>query len=664
MDRTLNKYDSRRMRFAFLAVVLVSLFVLPVYAQDRELHFDAKHRVTAHGMEFNGLVMSADAQRLFVATETGDTIVWNIASDRVEQTLNQPGPVHLIAALAGAQEFITAGSSHFKPHNAVVRRWDAKEGTYVELEGVDKNSFPAALATEPKIGLIAVTTLEGAIHVWDASSNKQIATWNIKDIPTEIAIVGRNVYVATIDRKSFDENESPNDAAIISFNVDEPLVGPGDFFRQDERRVQSLATTPDNRALIVTYNVSGEGPKTVLLDPISKAEIASLPNDGLAWIDSAKALIFDWKFPKQVVQIQSNGLVTTEKLENLKSDMEGKVFGLSGQVANAAGSKAWATYSRAGGLVEFDLSAKKVRPLIFERSGAYSISVDSADGEEGHLLTGGADGYVRLWKLSDISLIKEFRILGPDYFVRDALLLPGAAQAVVGLVKVQPEREQQLNEPVQVVVLDLETGQHRKVDEAYLWRSRIAVADNQIILAEGDRLRFIAVDSGQVTRELRLPSPVLTSTISENRRWLALLDNAQKLTILDLKTLKRRRVVFKPKDAGPLAVTNDGRYVSLVAHGGRFLTYDLKTAKLTESVLKEIRDVHSNVDFLTLANDDKWIVVTGNHGDVGVFDRATARLVSYTRVSAAAFYIETAWIRDNRIIFTTDIGVLFDGRLK
>lgn len=669
MDRTLTKYDNRRMRVAFLAVVslvIVSFFVSLVHAQDRELHFDARHRVTAHGLEFNGLVMSADSERLFVATESGDLIVWNIPADRVEETLNQPGPVHLIAAL-GAQEFVAAGSSHFKPSNAVVRRWDAKAGTHVDLEGVDGSSFPAALATEPKIGLIALTTLEGAIHVWDASStksNKLLATWNIKDIPVHVAIVGRNVYVATIDRKSFDANEPPNETAIISFNVDEPLLGASDFFRNSERRIHSLEIAPDYRALVLTYNVYGEGQKTVLVDPVSKAETAVLPAGNLAWIDSAKALVFDWKSPRRLTQIQNNGLVTTEKLDDLKSEMEGKVFGLSAQVANAAGSKAWATYSKAGGLVEFDLTAKTARPLIFERSGVYSISVDSADGEQGHLLTGGADGYVRLWKLSDISLIREYRILGPDYLVRDALLLPGATQAVVGLMRVVKERDEQLNEPVQVVVLDLETRQYRKIYEAYLWRSRIAVADNQIILAEGDRLKFLAVDSGQLTRELRLPSPILTSTISENRRWLALVDNAQKLTIFDLTTLKKRRVAFKPKDAGPLAVTNDGRYVSLVAHGGRLLTYDLKTAKLTESVLKEIRDVHSNVDFMTLANDDKWIVVTGNHGDVGVFDRSTARLVSYTRVSAAAFYVETAWVRGNRIIFTTDIGVLFDGRLK
>ena len=113
-----------------------------------------------------------------------------------------------------------------------------------------------------------------------------------------------------------------------------------------------------------------------------------------------------------------------------------------------------------------------------------------------------------------------------------------------------------------------------------------------------------------------------------------------------------------------MTITNDGRYVSMVANGGRLLTHDMKTGKLKESVLKEIRDVHSNVDFMRLANDDKWVVVAGNHRDVGIFDRVTGRSVSYTRTSAGAFYVETVWIRGDRIIFTTDIGVLFDGRLK
>ena len=53
----------------------------------------------------------------------------------------------------------------------------------------------------------------------------------------------------------------------------------------------------------------------------------------------------------------------------------------------------------------------------------------------------------------------------------------------------------------------------------------------------------------------------------------------------------------------------------------------------------------------------------GIHGDVGIFEAATGNLVCYEQSSAAVFYAEKAWVRGDRLIYTTDTGVLFDGRL-
>jgi hypothetical protein len=66
---------------------------------------------------------------------------------------------------------------------------------------------------------------------------------------------------------------------------------------------------------------------------------------------------------------------------------------------------------------------------------------------------------------------------------------------------------------------------------------------------------------------------------------------------------------------------------------------------------------------MTLANDDKWLVTAGNHGDVGIFDRATGSLVCYTQTSAAGFYVENVWVSGDRMVLTTDTGVMFEGRL-
>lgn len=654
--------DNRRMQAAFLPLALVLLCSVAVLAQERELMFEGRHRVTAHGSEFNGLVLSADGQRLFVASEKGQALVWDIAAGRIDRRLDQPAPIHLIAGLAGPQEFITAGSYHYQPRNAVIRRWDAKAGTHLDLEGIDKNSFPAALATEPNTGLIALTTLEGAVHVWAAASNKQIAKWEIKDIPLYAVLLGRDLYVATIDRKSFDDQKQPNETAIVKFNVDDPKSGPTDYLRIPERKWTSLEATPDYRMLVGAYDTPGER-QTVLIDPASKTEIAELPQGNFAWINPSRFVTFGFIYPNGIAQVQANGTVTTEKFEPKKQE-SGNMLGVSGQVANADGSKVWASYSKAGGLVEIDLVTKKVTKLFEERSGAYAMSVDSEDGEAGHLLTGGADGYVRLWNLSDISLIKEYALLGPNYAVTHTILLPSARDAVVGLVRIRLDHDAQQQEPVNILLLDLETGQHKKIVEAHLWRTQVAVVNNELLLPQGDRIEFLSLETGQVTREVRLRSLILGAAVSANRKWLAIVDDAQKTTVFDLTTLKKRSIASQSKDAGPMAVTNDGRYVHRVAHGGRWLSWDMKTAKFQEAVLTQVREMHSNVDFVTLANDDKWVVVAGNHGDVGIFDRVTARLVSYTRVSAAAFYVEKVWVRGDRLIFTTDTGTLFDGRLR
>ena len=54
----------------------------------------------------------------------------------------------------------------------------------------------------------------------------------------------------------------------------------------------------------------------------------------------------------------------------------------------------------------------------------------------------------------------------------------------------------------------------------------------------------------------------------------------------------------------------------------------------------------------------------GNHGDIAIFDAASAELLFYDRTSAAAIYVESAWLNGNRMIFTTDTGVMIDGMLR
>jgi hypothetical protein len=79
----------------------------------------------------------------------------------------------------------------------------------------------------------------------------------------------------------------------------------------------------------------------------------------------------------------------------------------------------------------------------------------------------------------------------------------------------------------------------------------------------------------------------------------------------------------KADDWGPIVVANDGRYVYQVASEGQLTRWDVQTGEVSESVLTKVREMHTRADFMTLANDDKWLITAGNHGDVG-------NLVCYT----------------------------------
>ena len=652
-------------RQVIVALLLTSSFLTATSrgqnADNEELRFQSKHRVTAHGNEFNGLAKTADAKRLFIATETGEIIVWNIALGRPERTLRHPSAVHLIAPLAAANEVLAAGSNHQKPMNTLVRKWNVETGTFVDLAGLEEGAFPMALATETNTGLAAVAADNGTVLVWDVATTKRLATWKLKEPPTALAIMGRNVYVATIDRQAILSAEGTGENAIVTLNVDDPSQPPTVFLRTSKRLWTALAASPDRRLLSGSFQRNWQE-RTVVIDPTSKAEIGNFDAAASVWINPSKLVLFSWLDPSAIVQIPGRGPAKIiRQLPRMKSDTEGRAFELNGQVANANGSRIWTSYRKGPGLLEFDLTTNKIRTLIEGPSGAYAISVSDADSEAGQILTGGADGYVRLWKLADLSLVKEFRVAAARYYVTYVDLLADHRRAIVSVLPIR-KRSEEMTDPIEVLLLDLETGRQTKMFEVKWWRARIAVVDDRIVYPEGDRVKLTAIRDTHDTRELTLDGFVVTTAVSANRHWLAAVTE-KSVTVFNLQTLQKKTIAAQPSDWGAFAITNDGRYLYQIGHEGQLTKWDMDTAQVSQSVLARVREMHSNVDFMTLVNNDEWLVTAGNHGDVGIFDRATERLVSYTRSSSAAFYVEKVWIQGKRMIFTTDTGVMIDGEL-
>ena len=432
--------------------------VLSQGGDDSEFVFQLKHRVNAHGDEFNALAKSSDGKRLFIGTEKGELIVWNILANRLERTLHQPTPIHFLASLSHPSEVVISGSKHVEPHNALVRQWNVDTGVFVDLKGVDTNSFPTALATEVSTGLIGVATRDGTVRVWDLNSPSHVAEWKLDGLPMDLALLHRAAYVPVVDREAFLSDE-PRDSVIQKLSVDNPKQPAEEFSRLSAKSWTNISVSPGGRFLTAAFSGPGQS-QTVIIDPVSKKEVGSLEGSESTWISPFKLLMFEAFDPSTVGDVPVRGRkIRIRKLKRMKADTEGRAFDLSDQVASEDGSKAWATYRKGPGFLEFDLRTNKIKTLIRGQSGAYSISVSQHGRNEGRLLTSGADGFVRLWNLDNISLIREFRVAPTDHFVSAAHLLSDARKAVVEIMRV-PKR---MAPPgmIEVILLDLQTGGER-----------------------------------------------------------------------------------------------------------------------------------------------------------------------------------------------------------
>lgn len=257
---------------------------------------------------------------------------------------------------------------------------------------------------------------------------------------------------------------------------------------------------------------------------------------------------------------------------------------------------------------------------------------------------------------------KEYKVAKPDSYVSAAHLVPGTRRAIVNVQRMPKGYEPP--GPGEIVELDLETGQQKKLFDLLHWRANIAVVGATIVYPEGKVVKIRHINGSGTPREFGVNGFISATAISANKRRLAVIDETQNLTVFDLKTGERKTLRAGVDEFGSMVVTDDGQHVYYIALEGALTHWDFSTGKTTNSVLAKIREMHSRVDFMTLANDDRWLVTAGNHHDVGIFDRTTGRLVFYVQTVGASFFIEKVWLNDKRMIVTTDIGVLYEGVLQ
>ena len=67
---------------------------------------------------------------------------------------------------------------------------------------------------------------------------------------------------------------------------------------------------------------------------------------------------------------------------------------------------------------------------------------------------------------------------------------------------------------------------------------------------------------------------------------------------------------------------------------------------------------------IRLSVDEKKILFGGHHRDVAVFDATDGRELLSIAVGSADFYVTNVWSSGERLIFTTDAGVMLDSRIE
>ena len=189
---------------------------------------------------------------------------------------------------------------------------------------------------------------------------------------------------------------------------------------------------------------------------------------------------------------------------------------------------------------------------------------------------------------------------------------------------------------------------------------RVIHASGGFVYGSDQRVVLADQQTGDTKREFTAESKVALMSTSQNGEWLAIADDKGALYCFELKS-GRRIAQSKERIASPttIAVTNDGQSVFTTEFTGA-----LRRWQPANNSTKVLATVRGQTKALFVSSDGKRIAVGGNHRDIGVYDSKSGEALFYSQTADSDFFVTNAWISGERLIFTTDAGVLFAGTLQ
>lgn len=626
------------------ALLAIASITLQARIPDDDYRFEVQRRVNAHGDEFMALDQTSDGRFLIVGTESGKLLIWSIAERRIVKQLDQGSAVHCVVALNDPDTFVAAGGPHDGPNNrAVIRKWHINTGESEEWKGLNDGSI-LSLAFDPKSELIAADTFNGKLVVWNSTNGTLVNKRSFDGPALGLAITGKEIYRSQMSI-SDDEEERPN--SILRFRIDQPNRPPTQITAEKEGVWGTLEISPDRRFLTARL-CKDSAVSVVLRDLATKKTVATFDAQNFAWSANGSLVLFDFEVANARVSIDAQGHMTrTELLKAAEWHGSGSPAKMAEQIVSADGSMAWEVFQLGASLVELDLNKKTFDELYSLRSYLYALDVR----EPLNLIaTGGDDGFVRVRKLSDLSLVKEFKAE------------PGVPQGVAlmedgrHVVFSASSRETS----TRISIGDLSSGQSRtlfEVSEPFVGVHAVA---GGFVYKRGNKLVLAKWTDGETIREYPVEGELYGFAVSANGEWLVAANETGSLFRFDIRNGTRSPVGAENIDSlTGLTISSDGRYVYTTEFQATLRQWDTQT-----SVMKELGSIRGQARTLRLSRDENEIAIGGNHRDVAVYEIATGERRLYFEIAAADFYVTNVWLGGDRLLFSTDAGVLFDGWVK